>query len=95
MIITHCNVKQRLPKPPAKGRCAKCKHVFTPFELSKATHEEPPKTQEDGRTLFDLMAQTIGEQPPMTADPTAIGPDLDALSDEELVDKLMGRKKGG
>src|SRR6266576_1391102 len=38
-----CNTVCRLPKmPTGKIRCGKCKRVFTPRELVKATPEAPP-----------------------------------------------------
>ena len=40
-----CGTTNRLPMlgaTTARTRCGKCKHVFTPRELSKAVNEAPP-----------------------------------------------------
>lgn len=34
-----CGAANRLPAPPARARCGKCHHVFSPSELAKATPE--------------------------------------------------------
>jgi hypothetical protein len=64
LVDCSCGTTNRIPGASAKRhRCGKCKHVFTPQELTKARIEPPPPKPEGDllSAMLSQMADAFGD----------------------------------
>lgn len=63
LIDCSCGTTNRIPgMSKVRHRCGKCKHVFTPQELTKA-RQEPAPPRPSLADLFGSMGSMFGEDP--------------------------------